>query len=160
VLSALLVGVLLVGAGVVTGAVWFDTKLHRERVLAEYPERPGPGRGTNWLIVGSDSRQDLSAEQQQDLATGGDIGDGRTDTILLVHVPGVGSAVPATMVSIPRDSYVPIPDHGKEKSTPRSRWAAHGYWPARWNRRPACASIATPRSGSAGSPRWWMRSAG
>jgi LCP family protein required for cell wall assembly len=111
----LLFGVLLVGAGVVTGAVWFDTKLHRERVLAEYPERPGPGRGTNWLIVGSDSRQDLSVEQQQDLATGGDIGDGRTDTILLVHVPGVGSAVPATMVSIPRDSYVPIPDHGKDK---------------------------------------------
>lgn len=114
-LSTLLVGVLLIGAGIVVGAVWFDTKLHREQVLDEYPERPGRGRGTNWLIVGSDSRQDLSAEQQRDLATGGDIGDGRTDTILLVHVPGAGSGVPTTMVSIPRDSYVPIPDHGKDK---------------------------------------------
>nr|WP_231995224.1 LCP family protein [Mycobacterium sp. 852002-10029_SCH5224772] len=113
--SALLVGVLLIGAGIVAGAVWFDTKLHREQVLADYPDRPGPGRGTNWLIVGSDSRQSLSAEQQQDLATGGDIGDGRTDTILLVHLPGVGSGVPTTMVSIPRDSYVPIPEHGKDK---------------------------------------------
>ncbi|WP_139809438.1 LCP family protein, partial [Mycobacterium avium] len=64
---------------------------------------------------GSDSRQGLSAEQQQQLATGGDIGDGRTDTILLVHLPGVGSGVAPTMVSIPRDSYVPIPEHGKDK---------------------------------------------
>jgi LCP family protein required for cell wall assembly len=107
--SALLVGLLLIGA------IWFDTRLHREQVLADYPERPGPGRGTNWLIVGSDSRQGLSAEQQQDLATGGDIGNGRTDTMLLVHVPSLGSANPPTMVSIPRDSYVPIPGHGKDK---------------------------------------------
>lgn len=115
VFSTLLVAVLLIGAGIAVGALWFDTKLHREQVLADYPERPGPGRGTNWLVVGSDSRQTLSAEQRQDLATGGDIGDGRTDTILLVHVPGVGSGVTTTMVSIPRDSYVPIPDHGKDK---------------------------------------------
>jgi LCP family protein required for cell wall assembly len=113
--SALLVGSLLIGAGVIVGAVWFDTRLHREQVLADYPERPGPGRGTNWLIVGSDSRQGLSAEQQQDLATGGDIGNGRTDTMLVVHVPSLGSANPPTMVSIPRDSYVPIPGHGKDK---------------------------------------------
>lgn len=115
VLSVLLVVALLVGAGVVAGAVWFDTKLHREQVLADYPDRPATGRGTNWLIVGSDSRQGLSAEQQQDLATGGDIGNGRTDTILLVHVPGIGSGAQTSMVSIPRDSYVPIPGHGKDK---------------------------------------------
>src|SRR5690349_4505949 len=113
--TALLVGVLLIGAGITAAAVWFDYKLHREPVLADYPDRPAAGRGTNWLIVGSDSRQGLSAEQQQDLATGGDIGNGRTDTILLVHVPGLGSGAPTTMVSIPRDSYVPIPGHGKDK---------------------------------------------
>lgn len=111
----LLVGVVLIGAGVIAGAVWFDGKLHREQVLTDYPDRPAAGRGTNWLIVGSDSRQGLSAAQQQDLATGGDIGNGRTDTILLVHLPGVGSAARTTMVSIPRDSYVPIPGHGKDK---------------------------------------------
>ncbi|WP_231991418.1 LCP family protein, partial [Mycobacterium sp. E1214] len=97
------------------GAVWLDTRLHREQVFGDYAGRPGPGRGTNWLIVGSDSRQGLDAQQQQALATGGDIGTGRTDTILLVHVPALGSATPTTMVSIPRDSYVPIPDHGKDK---------------------------------------------
>lgn len=111
----LLICALLAAAGIVGGAVWFDTKLHREPVLADYPGRPGAGRGTNWLLVGSDSRQGLTAEQQQDLSTGGDIGTGRTDTILLVHVPALGSSAPTTMVSIPRDSYVPIPGHGKDK---------------------------------------------
>jgi LCP family protein required for cell wall assembly len=111
----LLVGPLLVGVGILCGAVWFDTALHREPAFADYPNRPGPGSGTNWLLVGSDSRQGLSAEQQQDLATGGDIGTGRTDTILLVHVPQLGSSTRPTTVSIPRDSLVSIPGHGKDK---------------------------------------------
>jgi LCP family protein required for cell wall assembly len=113
--SALLVAALLTGAGIVGGAIWFDTKLHRAQALTDYAGRPGPGRGTNWLLVGSDSRQNLTAEQQEDLATGGDIGDGRTDTILLVHVPAWWSDTPTTIVSIPRDSYVPISGHGKDK---------------------------------------------
>jgi LCP family protein required for cell wall assembly len=111
----LLIGGLLVGGGIVGGAAWFDRTLHRAPVLTDYAERPAAGRGTNWLLVGSDSRQGLTAEQQQDLSTGGDIGTGRTDTILLVHVPSFGSSTPTTMVSIPRDSYVPIPGHGKDK---------------------------------------------
>ncbi len=94
---------------------WIDSSLRRIPVLADYPERPAAGRGTNWLLVGSDSRQDLSADQQAELATGGDLGNGRTDTILLVHVPGAGSAAPTTMVSIPRDSYLPIPGYGSDK---------------------------------------------
>ncbi|WP_082953415.1 MULTISPECIES: hypothetical protein [unclassified Mycobacterium] len=43
------------------------------------------------MLVGSDSRQGLSPEQQEDLATGGDIGSSRTDTILLVHLPELWS---------------------------------------------------------------------
>jgi LCP family protein required for cell wall assembly len=115
---------LLVGAGILGGAIWFDTALHRETVFTDYADRPGPGRGTNWLLVGSDSRQGLSAQQQQDLATGGDIGTGRTDTILLIHVPQFASGNPTTMVSIPRDSLVSIPEHGKDKIN--SAFAAGG----------------------------------
>ena len=111
----LVIGSLLAGAGILGAAVWFDNALRREPALTDYADRPGPGRGTNWLIVGSDSRQGLSAEQQQDLATGGDVGSGRTDTIVLVHVPEFGSSTPTTVVSIPRDSYVPIPGHGRDK---------------------------------------------
>jgi LCP family protein required for cell wall assembly len=111
----LLIALLLISAGVLGGALWTETALHRERVLADYPGRPASGRGTTWLLVGSDSRQGLNAEQQQALTTGDDIGNGRTDTMLLVHVPAFGSSTPTTMVSIPRDSYVPIPGYGRDK---------------------------------------------
>nr|WP_280832660.1 LCP family protein [Mycolicibacterium frederiksbergense] len=111
VLTVLLVGVL----ALIGGGVWIDSSLQRIPALADYPERPGPAHGTTWLLVGSDSRQDLSPDQQAELATGGDVGKGRTDTILLVHIPGIGSSTPATMVSIPRDSYLTIPGYGEDK---------------------------------------------
>jgi LCP family protein required for cell wall assembly len=104
----------LIAATVGTG-YWIDTNLRRIPALTDYAERPSAGRGTTWLLVGSDSRNGLTPEQQAELATGGDVGDGRTDTILLVHVPGIASSTPATMVSIPRDSYVPIPGYGEDK---------------------------------------------
>lgn len=110
-LSALLVFALAV-AGL---GVWIDRSLHRIPALAAYDGRPAAGGGTTWLLVGSDSRQDLTPEQQAELTTGGDLGTGRTDTILLVHVPGFGSDAPTTMVSIPRDSYVEIPGYGQDK---------------------------------------------
>ena len=101
--------------GMVGTAFWIDTKLHRIAALPDYADRPAAGKGTTWLLVGSDSRQGLTPEQQAELGTGGDIGNGHTDTILLVHVPGLWSDTPTTMVSIPRDSYVEIPDYGSDK---------------------------------------------
>jgi len=68
--------------------------------------------GTNWLLVGSDSRQGLSEKDADRLGTGGDIGSTRTDTIMLLHLPRMGEA---TLVSIPRDSYVDIPGYGTDK---------------------------------------------
>jgi LCP family protein required for cell wall assembly len=112
---SLVVAVALVSAAILGGTLWMETALHRDPVLTDYPGRPAPGRGSTWLLVGSDSRQGLTVEQQRALATGGDTGNGRTDTILLVHVPAFGSGAPTTMVSIPRDSYVPIPGYGRDK---------------------------------------------
>lgn len=102
-------------AGSIGTAFWIDTRLHRIPALADYGDRPAAGKGTTWLLVGSDSRQNLTPEQQIELGTGGDIGNGHTDTILLVHVPTLWSDTPTTMVSIPRDSYVEIPDYGTDK---------------------------------------------
>ncbi|WP_404822801.1 LCP family protein [Mycolicibacterium baixiangningiae] len=108
--------VLLVAVVVLVGlVVWVDTSLQRIPALTAYPDRPAAGRGTTWLLVGSDSRAGLDADQQARLATGGEVGTGRTDTIMLVHLPGLGSSAPATMVSLPRDSYVPIPGYGEDK---------------------------------------------
>ena len=73
-------------------------------------ERPGDQPGTTYLLVGSDSRADLSAEERKELNTGGAAGQ-RTDTIMLLHT-GDG---PNLLMSIPRDSLVPIPGHGTTK---------------------------------------------
>jgi LCP family protein required for cell wall assembly len=112
---SLVIAVLLGAAATLGGALWLEAALHRQTVLTDYPDRPAAGPGSTWLLVGSDSRQGLTPEQQEALATGGDTGNGRTDTILVVHVPAFASSATTTMVSIPRDSYVPIPGYGRDK---------------------------------------------
>ncbi len=73
-------------------------------------DRPGNQPGTTYLLVGSDSREGLTRKQQLDLGTGK--GEGRrTDTIMLLHT-GDG---PNLLMSIPRDSLVPVPGHGTTK---------------------------------------------
>jgi LCP family protein required for cell wall assembly len=69
--------------------------------------------GTNWLITGSDSRAGLTRQEENQLALGHDISGSRSDTIMLLHLPANGT--PPTLVSLPRDSYVPIPGYGYNK---------------------------------------------
>ena len=104
-----------VAVGIAGYAGWFDSALRRAPALAGYPDRPSASAGTNWLLIGSDRRDDLTAAQQQRFGTGADAGPGHADTLLLVHLPGLGSGVPTTVVSIPRDSYVTIPGYGQGK---------------------------------------------
>jgi LCP family protein required for cell wall assembly len=80
-------------------------------------ERPAKQPGTTYLIVGSDSRAGLTAKQRKKLHTGGDVGQ-RTDTIKLLHT---GSG-PNLLMTIPRDSYVPIPGHGSSKINAAFAW--------------------------------------
>jgi LCP family protein required for cell wall assembly len=75
-------------------------------------DRPAETKGFTYLLVGSDSREGLTAAQKKEYATGNAEGR-RTDSIILVHVSQSGGK-PA-LVSIPRDSYVPIPGHGSNK---------------------------------------------
>jgi LCP family protein required for cell wall assembly len=77
--------------------------------------RPADSQGFNYVLVGSDSRQGLTPAQVKLLNTGTaqQAAGSRTDSIILVHVPS-GSGKPA-LISLPRDSYVPIPGHGRNK---------------------------------------------
>ena len=77
--------------------------------------RPAESKGYDYVLVGSDSREGLTVEQQKQLATGSvkDAEGKRTDSIILVHVPA-GDGKPA-LISLPRDSYLPIPGHGRNK---------------------------------------------
>ncbi len=86
---------------------WLDSKLNRSVTL---PAFSGSSAGQNWLIVGSDTRQGLS-RQQIDALHVGSIGANASDSLMLLHT-GTGRAV---LISIPRDSYVPIPGHGYNK---------------------------------------------
>lgn len=75
-------------------------------------DRPSDTAGTTYLLVGSDSREGLTAEEQSDLGTGDAAGQ-RTDTIIVLHVPdGEG---PTLLLSVPRDSFVDIPGHEQNK---------------------------------------------
>lgn len=83
--------------------------LNRTAALGDGAEGT-PGR--TYLVVGSDSREGLTAAQKKALTTGSSAGR-RTDTILLLHVPSGGG--PTVLMSVPRDSYVQIPGHGNGK---------------------------------------------
>ncbi|WKD60001.1 LCP family protein [Corynebacterium caspium] len=90
--------------------LWADTRLHR--VVAMPAVQVAKTSGTNWLLVGSDSRTGMSEAEAQRLGTGGDIGSARADTMMLLHIPLSGKA---TLVSLPRDSYVEVPGYGMNK---------------------------------------------
>jgi LCP family protein required for cell wall assembly len=69
------------------------------------------------LLVGMDSRTDahgnpLTEEELATLRAGDDVST-NTDTIILVRIPNNGKS--ATAISIPRDSYVEVPELGKMK---------------------------------------------
>ncbi|MEU0838599.1 LCP family protein [Streptomyces sp. NPDC005962] len=95
--------VLLLAVGIGT-YFWADGKLKRDVDLSKVEDRPTGGKGTNYLIVGSDSREGMSAEDKKKLHTGSAEGR-RTDSMILLHVGENGN----TMVSLPRDSWVTIP---------------------------------------------------
>ena len=66
------------------------------------------GDALTFLIVGSDSREGLD-----DLSNFGDIGGQRGDVVMLVRIDLETSE--AQILSIPRDTYVPIPGHGENR---------------------------------------------
>jgi LCP family protein required for cell wall assembly len=85
--------------------------------LGKVPAMPGGTRpkesaGRTYLVVGSDSRSSLTPAERRRLGTGRAVGN-RTDTLMLLHVPNGGG--PTVLISVPRDSYVSIPGHGKNK---------------------------------------------
>ncbi|WP_245650561.1 LCP family protein [Nocardia harenae] len=117
--ARVLVALVAVATFAVTGYGW-----HGVDALVSDIERIdnlslGGGRdgAVDILLVGVDSRTDahgdpLSDDERAMLHAGDEVGT-NTDTIVLIRVPNDGSS--ATAISIPRDSYVDIPDFGKGK---------------------------------------------
>ena len=81
--------------------IWANGRIQHTDALSSAPPTPG----TTYLLAGSDSRADGAIE---DTTTEGQ----RTDTIMLLTAPGNGTA---SLISLPRDTYVDIPGHGPAK---------------------------------------------
>lgn len=71
------------------------------------------GKDQNLLIAGNDDRETATDAELAALGTTRDGGSLNTDTMMLVHLPANGAK--ATVISMPRDSYVAIPGHGMNK---------------------------------------------
>jgi LCP family protein required for cell wall assembly len=102
-LAALLCALALTGAGT---CAWAEFRLDRSVDLSGVADRPPQGKGTNYLIVGSDGRDGLSEQARKELHTG-TAGGSRTDSMMLLHTGAHGTS----MVSLPRDSWVTIPSY-------------------------------------------------
>ncbi|MFF7788722.1 LCP family protein [Streptomyces sp. NPDC007991] len=102
-LAALLCALALTGVGT---CAWAEFRLDRSVDLSGVADRPPRGKGTNYLIVGSDGRDGLSEQARKELHTG-TAGGSRTDSMMLLHTGAHGTS----MVSLPRDSWVTIPSY-------------------------------------------------
>ena len=107
---ALIIGlvVILIIAALGGTYFWLGGKLNRTVTL---PAASVSSAGTNWLIAGSDQRTGISRAERAKLHLGANGADA-SDSLMLLHMGTTGK--PA-LISIPRDSYVPIPGHGSNK---------------------------------------------
>ncbi|MET7639953.1 LCP family protein [Streptomyces sp. NPDC005438] len=108
-----------------TGALWQAPELvdpmSRVRALPTGEAgRPPKGPGTNLLVVGTDTREGLSRETKERLKVGGKECH-CTDVMMLVHLSADRRRM--SVVSIPRDSYVPFARH--RDGGPKGRMTSH-----------------------------------
>nr|WP_262412676.1 LCP family protein [Streptomyces acidipaludis] len=80
--------------------------------------RPHGTKGTNFLLVGTDGRDGLAPDEKREFHLGG-APCHCTDTIMLVHLSADHRR--ASVVSIPRDTYVRLPDASTLRISPGSR---------------------------------------
>lgn len=109
--AALVLVVLLLGAGAVGLYVYYETQGDVQRDV------PGLTKGDetdpfNVLLVGSDSREGLTEQEQLDLGARA-VGGERADTLILAHIDPTNDHI--TMVQFPRDLWVPIAGGSENK---------------------------------------------
>ncbi|MEX1046812.1 MAG: LCP family protein [Actinomycetota bacterium] len=105
------------------GILWLEEKL-KEPNFDPFgrPSGESPGASLlggecesecNFLVLGSDSREGLTAKERRNFLSDEEIGGYRSDTMLLVSIND--ETRHATIISFPRDLLVDIPGHGRDK---------------------------------------------
>ena len=108
--------VLAVVASVFVGGLARSFDAGRETIADPFPNgaRPSASGGENILLIGSDARAQGGPEGARP-----ELG-GRSDTLMLVHVPADRQHV--YLMSIMRDSWVEVPGHGRAKINAAYSW--------------------------------------
>lgn len=120
--SALVLTTSGVGHALVTG---LESGVRRVDPFAGLQDRPDASQGVNFLVVGVDKRGQLSREQRHKYRLGSTSCD-CTDTLMLVHLSKDRDRL--SVVSLPRDTYVKLPEHTDEATGKR-----HTAYPAKIN---------------------------
>ncbi len=107
--ALLVVAVLAVGGSYLLNVQQFNANVARTDVFNGLSDRPPGGveGAQNFLLIGSDSRDGILPGDNPNIATQGGT---RSDTLMLLHLNK--SHDKAYLISIPRDSYVPVPPAG------------------------------------------------
>ncbi|MFE9444688.1 LCP family protein [Streptomyces sp. NPDC006602] len=117
----------LLGLGI--GGAWWATNHYGDQVTRipnAFPDGPRPSEpessdgGTTFLLAGVDSRSKRPTTGNDAAAQLWKYGAQRSDTLMLVHLSADEDT--AYTMSIPRDSWVPIPGHGSAKINAAFSW--------------------------------------
>ncbi|MEC4018755.1 LCP family protein [Streptomyces sp. H27-D2] len=111
-----------IGHAMVTG---LDATITRVDPFHGLTDRPKESDGTNFLLVGTDGRNRITAAEKQKYRLGGQPCH-CTDTIMVVHLSADRGR--ASVISLPRDSYAEMPAH-----TDRISGKRHGPHPVKLN---------------------------
>ncbi|MFJ1758470.1 LCP family protein [Kitasatospora sp. NPDC088134] len=123
-------GVLLLLAGGALGAVAWTAEHYASsvaRIPNAFPNVPAseqptavPHSGQTFLLVGLDARSDQPTTGKDAKAPAWQVGAQRSDTMMLMHISADRKSV--ALVSIPRDTWVPVPGHGSAKINAAYSW--------------------------------------
>ncbi|MCU1345974.1 MAG: putative LytR family regulatory protein [Acidimicrobiia bacterium] len=105
--AVLLVFAVTAGASAGASRLWVQRRVDGLRHAALKPSLRNPASGTNYLIVGSDSRSGADPNDPDFASIGSEsnVGGQRSDTIMVLHVAGSD----VRLLSVPRDLFVTIP---------------------------------------------------
>ncbi|HET8604297.1 MAG TPA: LCP family protein [Marmoricola sp.] len=128
----LLVALLLVLVGAIALSLTLQTRLGDNlghfggafKGLSQRPARPtsGPAKqAVNILVLGTDRRSRVPTTGKHARASDWVYGAQRSDTIMVLHIDGDRRG--ASVISIPRDSWVDIPGYGHAKINAAFSWA-------------------------------------
>jgi LCP family protein required for cell wall assembly len=108
--GALSLAILTAGGIAHIAVTGVNDSISRVDAFSGIENRPGPTRGTNFLLVGTDERTGLNPADKKRYHLGGTPCH-CTDTIMLVHLSQ--DRTRASIVGIPRDSYAELPRPAK-----------------------------------------------